>query len=380
MNEEHPQPDPDLERRLDAAFAGLRPRHGFEQALWARIQGRRPWWRRLEGGRTVRALAPALGVLLVVAGGGAVLLTRAQHPGGTFSSSSAPGAPAPADRAGAGLPVPALLAPQGQAPQPGDAAAAPAAYSGPFTVRWAGAAPAAPGSAPVYRYPDPTAAAADAFAAALGAHPGARQAAPPLAGTYDGPGFTLFLVHAQPEQRSEARFVLTPAGVSTAPPPPDDATALRGAAEFLAVHALPGAGGVPTVERTGGTPSVFYPRSLPGGSRDLPVWTASGHPDGLRLFMAREGRVLQAEGPVGGQQPIGSYPLRAPAAAIGRATATSVAGAPELVLDSLRLVYLPVPQGAGGVLEPVYLFSGTATRDGRTQVRLLVVPALAAVG
>src|SRR6202022_1233156 len=35
--------DPDLERRLEAMFASARPRHGFEDDLWRRIEARRPW-------------------------------------------------------------------------------------------------------------------------------------------------------------------------------------------------------------------------------------------------------------------------------------------------------------------------------------------------
>ena len=35
----------ELERKLGAAFAGTRPRRGFEDELWARLQPRRPWWR-----------------------------------------------------------------------------------------------------------------------------------------------------------------------------------------------------------------------------------------------------------------------------------------------------------------------------------------------
>jgi len=39
--------DPDLERRLEAMFASARPRPGFEDDLWRRIEARRPWHQRL---------------------------------------------------------------------------------------------------------------------------------------------------------------------------------------------------------------------------------------------------------------------------------------------------------------------------------------------
>lgn len=56
----------ELERHLQAAFTGTRPRSGFEEELWARLQYR-PWWRRLLTGP---ALWPALGgaLALIVVG------------------------------------------------------------------------------------------------------------------------------------------------------------------------------------------------------------------------------------------------------------------------------------------------------------------------
>lgn len=59
--------DDELERRLDAAFASTRPRRGFEDELWRRLEARRPWWRkvRLPAVPIGRALGGVAAVLLV---------------------------------------------------------------------------------------------------------------------------------------------------------------------------------------------------------------------------------------------------------------------------------------------------------------------------
>src|SRR5256885_17255851 len=85
--------DPDLERRLEAMFSSARPRRGFDDELWRRIEARRPWHERL-GRRFQPAVrdAPALATLLVVALG-VTWLPGHLRGGGTTSTSSAGGAP-----------------------------------------------------------------------------------------------------------------------------------------------------------------------------------------------------------------------------------------------------------------------------------------------
>src|ERR1700694_420831 len=87
--------DPDLERRLEAMFASTRPRPGFEDELWRRIEARRPWHQRL-GRRFQPALryAPALATLLVVALG-VTWFANSFH-GSVTGSPSATSAGAPA--------------------------------------------------------------------------------------------------------------------------------------------------------------------------------------------------------------------------------------------------------------------------------------------
>ena len=54
----------ELQRELEAAFASTRPRRGFEDELWRRLQARRRWWRR--PGPPARRALPALGGLAAV--------------------------------------------------------------------------------------------------------------------------------------------------------------------------------------------------------------------------------------------------------------------------------------------------------------------------
>src|SRR5947209_8276495 len=81
----------DLERRLEAMFASARPRRGFEDQLWTRLQRTRPWYRRLGAWLGAPAhLAPALATLVVVAGAGYVIANF--HPAANEAATSGSGA------------------------------------------------------------------------------------------------------------------------------------------------------------------------------------------------------------------------------------------------------------------------------------------------
>src|SRR5205823_10920946 len=90
--EKFDQEDLELQRRLDVAFGQTRPRRGFEDRLWARLdaRSRRGWW----GGagllnRMPRATWPALAsiaAVLVFVVAVLPLLTRGQHQGGSSST------------------------------------------------------------------------------------------------------------------------------------------------------------------------------------------------------------------------------------------------------------------------------------------------------
>ena len=77
----------ELERQLDAAFATTRPRRGFEDELWTRIESRRRRWPpRLAWPRELPwAMAGSLAVLLVI---GLVAVTLARSDGGRGGGST----------------------------------------------------------------------------------------------------------------------------------------------------------------------------------------------------------------------------------------------------------------------------------------------------
>ncbi len=136
----------ELERELGAAFASTRPRRGFEDELWRRLQARRPWWRRV--GPPPRRALPALGGLAAVVLVGFLLVTvfssgvlQNGHGSGSAARSTAAGtASLPFGR----LPRPpaavAGLVPGGALSQPRPA------------TRATEGVPAVPPRLPVYRY------------------------------------------------------------------------------------------------------------------------------------------------------------------------------------------------------------------------------------
>lgn len=79
----------ELERQLDAAFRATTPRHGFADELWAQLQARRPWWRRLGDAQPAWAAAGGVALLLVVVLGVAGLARLAgPHASGGASTAS----------------------------------------------------------------------------------------------------------------------------------------------------------------------------------------------------------------------------------------------------------------------------------------------------
>jgi hypothetical protein len=165
----------DLERQLDAAFAATRPRRGFEDELWTRIQARRPWWRRLGGSLSsvtwAGATAGALAVVLVVGLGTLFVLRPGASGGGSASTATsrsvtapeAAGTPARAQAPGAagtdlaGLPYGRLPLPAGaNVPQvarnvAGQPVVSPLP-SGPEPIAIQAAGPQSGPTLPVYRY------------------------------------------------------------------------------------------------------------------------------------------------------------------------------------------------------------------------------------
>ena len=80
MSQDELELDPELQalqHQLDAAFAGIRPRPGFQDQLWARLERGRPWWRGLLTSPARWPLAGGAVAVLIVAG---LLLSQLGHP------------------------------------------------------------------------------------------------------------------------------------------------------------------------------------------------------------------------------------------------------------------------------------------------------------
>lgn len=396
-----------LQRRLDDAFETTRPRRGFEDELWLRIQTRRPFWQRLrdvaaglvETLREVPAVpAAAVATVLIVAIGLSVLARSGVHFGGsgagttTSSSAAQPGTPqfALAPNSFGRLPsvalYPGVPAPHVKgSPFPSDtfAPGAPAIptnlYFGPATLTWTGRLPAAAAPALVYRYQEPTQIQADQFATSLGAAPANQaQTASGYFGTYTGQTFSLAISVSSTVPPREPQFFLAPTGTVAAG---SDSKAV--ATAFLATHSL-----LPTwpyavdIASTGNQVRVQLDREfqLPGGDPAYLVG-ALGERYGINVLL-QGGQPVGADGPLPLNLDSASYPLITASQAIQQAITSSPSGSqvispkPVVQLDQVELVYALAFSGAQGFYEPAYLFSGTFQYQGQTMIKRALVPAV----
>jgi hypothetical protein len=391
-----------LQRQLDDAFQTTRPRAGFEDDLWSRMQARRPVWERvrdffaglLASVRRVPALpASAVAIVLVLAIGiGIISLRGFQGSGGSTASRESGTAPfaggATASGAFGRLPAPALqpvpnavTAPKTAGPS-GAAAGQSAVglYFGPATLVWAGQFTIQVTIAPVYRYAEPTTGAADQFAASLGASRQPGPAGQAGLGSYSGTGFVLGVSGTTPSPLREPLFFLTPDG-STLPPPGPTATDTANA--FLAAHNLVPAwpyvvAPVPSAD----VARVLYLRQFAvQGVGQVYMVDGVGERHGLEVDL-RGGQPVQAFGPLPVTLDTADYPIISAGQAVKSALASSPAGAasieptPTVRLTTVELVYALAVAGDHSFYEPAFLFSGTFTHNGVTYVKRVLVPAV----
>ncbi|HEX6347868.1 MAG TPA: hypothetical protein VF160_00565 [Candidatus Dormibacteraeota bacterium] len=354
------EPRDRLEERLDQAFASIRPRRGFEDELWTRIQARRsPWARFLESARRVQ-LGPALGglaVLLVVVVAGGLLL---QH-GGPHASSAgsaaegptrtAPNAAQPNGAAGADV---VTFGPLPPPPQPTGG------YAGPVNVTAVTASVAVPARLPVTRYREWSAAQADAYAAGLNAQPAGPVPAGAL-GRYAGKDFTLVLYPTDTAAGTEPRVVITPAPGALRAAGSDDAAITTAVTDYLSrFNVAPGGGAQsPSVARSGG--------------QVLVRWALSPLRQGWLVTLGADLSILMAEAPL---------PLSPEVAFYATPTSTKQvffggpSGGPNVVLDTAELVYVVASDGTYGYFEPAILYSGRFTQGGVTYQKQVLLPAV----
>jgi hypothetical protein len=380
----------ELERRVETAFAGTRPRRGFEDELWARLERRRPsprrWlWRQAPWpalGAVAAVLLVALGVVLVPQ----LAATRSGQSGSAVQT-SAPAAPAErgaatrpglaqtADGGFGRLPSPALAIPG--ATRPGTSAAVDApAYDGPAELTVTATLAEVPATLTVYRYSLPTSAELDRFAAGLGASRAGTAGTPTI---YLSADFRLDLVSLTAGGR-EPRFVIsqiaspgTPAASPGSPPE-------RIAGDFLGRHGIQPVWPAEVVVQptTAGGDRVTYQRDFavpglgPAGQVDQ-----LGSRTGLEVEVAA-GAVTGASGPLPLPLQTSEYrtrPYEQARAAVPSAGSGAAAGSnvPKIALDQVRLVYMAVNDGAQGYFVPAYLFTGKAPSG---QEKRVLVPAL----
>jgi hypothetical protein len=399
------EPEDDLElqalqRQLDDAFETTRPRPGFEDDLWLRMQSRRPFPSRLrdalaglvQGIRAVPAvpLASVAAVLVVLIGVGIFSLSGLGRGGGAFTSSGSLALSAGPNRTVAGpvgsygrLPSP-VLAPRGAnlGPQSSQTAPAPTAeYAGPVTLTWAGLLNVSIGTAPVFRYSEPSTNAADQFAASLGAALERRPAG--LLGLYTASDYTLTVrgtVQAPPQ--GPAYFILSvPSlpGVSAAGAQPADIAEL-----FLAEHSLaPQWPYTTVVDGTSDQLKVHFLRQFEAPGYGLAYLVdAGGNRYGLEVDLNGSRPVL-ASGPLPVSIDSAPYPIisadqavRAALAASSPPQAANPVAPVAVQLTSAELVYVLAPAGDHSFYEPAFLFSGSFRVNGVQYEKRVLVPAV----
>ncbi|MEO8745114.1 MAG: hypothetical protein ABI334_09820 [Candidatus Dormiibacterota bacterium] len=390
-----------MQRELDDAFETTRPRPGFEDELWMRMQAQRPaparlrdaWMGFVQGIREVPRvpMAAVAATLVVVIGVGLLAYSGLGHGGGGSTSSlSAGGAarsgaqgaqgppgefgrlPAPAlnptlPGADSGKQTPTVVAPQGP----------PANYAGPVTLTWAGKLNLTITSAPVYRYREPSTNTADQFAAGLGAIPVSRPAG--YLGSYETTEFNIRVRGTVQTPPREPTFIMLPissvASGDAAGGPTDVAVV------FLSEHSL--APDWPYTLDVGGTadqPVVRLLRQFSVAGYGLAYLVdPSGQPYGIEVDL-KANRPTLASGPVALTLDTASYPLITGDQAVSAALASSppAAGsgpaAPSVKLTTAELVYVLVVAGDHSFYEPAFLFSGTFSLNGVTYTKHVVVP------
>jgi hypothetical protein len=327
--------DPDLERRLEAMFASARPRGGFEDDLWRRIEARRPWHQRL-GRRFQPALryAPALATLLVVALG-VTWFAGNFHPGANSSgSTTSAGAPAFGNQK-AVVPAFGVLPPLNRAGQ--SSATAPQATTGGADsaagTTFSGTLPSLPAELPVYRYDEPAAADRARIDAALQARSGLAA---------------ISVTPSNPVTGMEPQYAFNaPAPSGSQSGPADTANS------FLASHNLePNFAFQVSVLASGA--EVIYGRVFDGPTGSIRQVRPDGSAAGLVVDLT--GGSISARGPLELPLTIAPYPLRSASDALAAVNVRQTSGA--AAFDRAELVYVLVVLGGHGYYEPALLLTG----------------------
>ena len=385
-----------LRRELDDAFATTRPRVGFDDELWLRMQARRPLLTRIrdafagmvQGIREVPAVPTAAiaGVLVLALGVGILAYSGIGRGGGggTTMGASAPGNAARDNTnlsAGAfgRVPAPGMsTTPKGVEQAPPLYGQAGGEYAGPATFVWSVKFDLAMSTAPVYRYQEPSTNAADQFATALGA---ALQGRPQgLLGSYSATTYTLQVRGTvQSPPLSPAYFILANVSmpeIDAAGAGPQDLAAI-----FLAQHSLlPQWPYTTSVDSRGNPVKVIFERQF-----DVPGYAGAHLVDsnGIRYGIEVDlngHRPVFAQGLLPASLDSATYRIISADQAIRLATAPSTnetgSSVPTVQLKQAELVYVLATAGDHSFYEPAFLFSGTVQVNGVTMTRHVLIPAV----
>jgi len=391
------EPEEDLElqalqRQLDDAFETTRPRRGFEDELWVRMQASRPATNRLrdalagliQGIREVPAVpAAAVAAALVVALGVGLLANSGlgRHAGGASTAGGIPSQLRGGDQAAGGFGVlPSPVFDQGSKLSQVPAQNSPngAEYAGPVQVVWAGQSSGAVADAPVYRYQEPSTNVADQFASSLGAV--LRERPQGFLGAYSASDYTLKVRGTVQSPAVGPTYFI----VASAAMPAIDATGASQAdlaSIFLAQHSLvPDWSYTVSVDKSGDPVRVRYERQfgVPGYGLAYLVDT-NGARYGLEVDLSGNRPVL-ASGLLPVSLDTAYYRIVSPDEAIRPALAspnvTTTTPPPTIQLTKVELVYLLVPAGGHSFYEPAYLYSGKLQVKGVTYTKHVLEPAV----
>ncbi|HEX9364488.1 MAG TPA: hypothetical protein VGA47_11975 [Candidatus Dormibacteraeota bacterium] len=373
-----------LQRQLEDAFATTRPRPGFEDELWLRMQAKRPVLTRIRdavggllgGIREVPAvpMAAVASVLVVVIGVGIFAYSGLGRGGGA-------GAPSSASLGDTKRNSGEYYGSFGPLPGPAQGATAPStAFEGPARLVWSGQLNLSITTAPVFRYQEPSTNAADQFATGLGAALVDRPAG--LLGSYRASTYTL-TVHGtvQAPPASPAYFILAnqamPA-IDAAGAAPQDLANI-----FLAQHSLaPQWSYTISVDTKSDPLKVVYERQFEvPGYGEANLVDSNGVRYGLEVDLSGRRPVL-AFGLLPVSLDRADYRIISAGEAIRQAVTPSSAPPvdasplPTVQLTQAQLAYVLVPAGDHSFYEPAFLFTGSFQLNGQTMVKRVLVPAV----
>ena len=327
--------DPDLQRRLEAMFASVRPRRQFEHELWRRIEKSRPWHQRLTIAlRPALRFAPALAALLVVALGASWLVGNHGLLGGGTTTSSSAGSAAYGPQKSSVAPGLGQLPPLASSPEGTAAPQAPVAGNADATagLTFNGTLPSLPLLLPIYRYDEPSASDLAAAAARLRAQAGIPVSVAP----------------------SNLASGLEPSfSASGAAPSAPLGGPIETASAFLASHGLTPSFAFQASLAASGR-QVDYGRLFDGPDGPIPEVRRTGSPAGLSVDLGSA--VVRVSGPLDLPFASAPYPLRSATAALGAAGVRTTAG--PAAFNRAQIVYLLVISGGHGYYEPALLLVG----------------------